>query len=171
VRYDVYDSNETLEAKLMAGNTGYDVVVPSGSFLGRQIKAGIYQKLDKSKLKNYALYDPQILEAVAPSIGQRVCRSLLLGHRRIATTSTRSRSASGQCSGRQLRSAVQAGECGKAAGLRHRHARRAADMLEPALKYIGKDPHTDSAEDYAAVQALFAGIRPFVNTSTRRIHQ
>ena len=47
VRYDVYDSNETLEAKLMAGNTGYDLVVPSGSFLGRQIKAGIYQKLDK----------------------------------------------------------------------------------------------------------------------------
>jgi len=41
VRYDVYDSNETLEAKLMAGNTGYDVVVPSGSYLGRQIQAGI----------------------------------------------------------------------------------------------------------------------------------
>ncbi len=50
--YDVFDSNEVLETKLLAGNTGYDVVVPSGSFLARQIKAGVFQKLDKSKLPN-----------------------------------------------------------------------------------------------------------------------
>ncbi|MCB2654550.1 extracellular solute-binding protein, partial [Listeria monocytogenes] len=50
VVYDVYDSNEVLEAKLLAGKSGYDVVVPSNSFLAKQIKAGVYQKLDKSKL-------------------------------------------------------------------------------------------------------------------------
>ena len=50
VNYEVMDSNELLETKLVAGRTGYDVVVPSASFLARQIKAGIYQKLDKSKL-------------------------------------------------------------------------------------------------------------------------
>jgi len=61
VRYDVYDSNETLEAKLMAGTTGYDIVVPTTSFLGRQIQAGIYQEIDTSKLKNYGNIDPQIL--------------------------------------------------------------------------------------------------------------
>jgi spermidine/putrescine-binding protein len=51
VNYEVMDSNELLETKLVAGRTGYDVVVPSASFLARQIKAGIYQKLDKSKLR------------------------------------------------------------------------------------------------------------------------
>lgn len=52
VVYDVFDSNEILETKLLAGGTGYDVVVPSGTFLARQIQAGVFQKLDKSKLSN-----------------------------------------------------------------------------------------------------------------------
>lgn len=52
VRYDVYDSNETLETKLLAGKTGYDVVVPSATFLSRQIQAGVFRTLDKSKLPN-----------------------------------------------------------------------------------------------------------------------
>jgi putrescine transport system substrate-binding protein len=52
VVYDVYDSNETLEAKLLAGGTGYDVVVPTATFLQRQIAAGVYQKLDKTKIPN-----------------------------------------------------------------------------------------------------------------------
>jgi putrescine transport system substrate-binding protein len=50
--YDVFDSNEVLETKLLAGGSGYDVVVPTGTFLQRQIKAGVFQKLDKSKLPN-----------------------------------------------------------------------------------------------------------------------
>jgi len=54
VIYDVFDSNEVLETKLLAGATGYDVVVPSGEFLGRQIEAGVFQKLDRSKLPNLA---------------------------------------------------------------------------------------------------------------------
>ena len=66
VNYDVYDSNETLEAKLLAGNFGYDLVVPSAMpYLARQIEAGKYLKLDKSQLKNYANLDPQILAAAA----------------------------------------------------------------------------------------------------------
>lgn len=52
VVYDVFDSNEVLETKLLAGGTGYDVVVPTGTFLGRQIQAGVFTKLDKSKLPN-----------------------------------------------------------------------------------------------------------------------
>src|SRR5262245_59463664 len=51
-RYDTFDSNDTLETKLLAGKSGYDVVVPTAFFLERQIKAGIFQKLDKSKLPN-----------------------------------------------------------------------------------------------------------------------
>jgi putrescine transport system substrate-binding protein len=52
VNYDVFDSNEILETKMLTGSSGYDVVTPSGSFLKRQIQAGIFQKLDKSKLTN-----------------------------------------------------------------------------------------------------------------------
>ena len=50
--YDVFDSNEVLETKMLAGGSGYDVVVPSGTFLQRQITAGAFQKLDTSKLPN-----------------------------------------------------------------------------------------------------------------------
>ncbi|KZL04581.1 Putrescine-binding periplasmic protein precursor [Pseudovibrio axinellae] len=52
VNYDVFDSNEVLETKLLAGTTGYDIVVPTGSFLSRQIQAGVFQKLDKDALPN-----------------------------------------------------------------------------------------------------------------------
>jgi putrescine transport system substrate-binding protein len=66
VRYDVYDSMQMLEAKLLAGQSGYDVVFPSLTpFLARQIKAGIYQPLDKAKLSNYAGLSPAILKTMS----------------------------------------------------------------------------------------------------------
>lgn len=66
VNYDVYDSNEILSAKLQAGKSGYDLVFPSASpFLAQQIKAGIYQKLDRAKLKNYAGLDPAVMKTLA----------------------------------------------------------------------------------------------------------
>src|SRR3974377_2301519 len=54
VRYDTFDSNDTLETKLLAGNSGYDVVVPTGYFLERQIKAGVFKPLEKTKLAHPA---------------------------------------------------------------------------------------------------------------------
>jgi putrescine transport system substrate-binding protein len=65
VVYDTYDSNETLETKLLAGHTGYDVVVPSATFLQRQIAAHLYQKLDPSKLPNWKNLWPQIMSRLA----------------------------------------------------------------------------------------------------------
>ena len=62
VVYDVFDSNEVLETKLLAGSTGYDIVVPTGTFLANQIKAGVFQKLDMSKLANSGNLDPAISE-------------------------------------------------------------------------------------------------------------
>jgi putrescine transport system substrate-binding protein len=67
VVYDVFDSNETLEAKLLAGKSGYDIVVPSNNFLAKQIKAGVYQELDKSKLPNYKNLNTALLKAVSVS--------------------------------------------------------------------------------------------------------
>ena len=65
VIYDTYDSNETLETKLLAGKTDYDVVVPSATFLQRQIQAGVYQKLDRSKLPNAKNLWPEVMARLA----------------------------------------------------------------------------------------------------------
>ncbi len=65
VTYDVFDSNEILETKLVTGNTGYDVVVPSLSFLSRQIQAGVFQPLDRSKLSNYGNLDAKLMATIA----------------------------------------------------------------------------------------------------------
>ena len=66
VTYDVYDGNEVLEAKLLSGRSGYDVVVPSASpFMARQITAGVYRVLDKSKLPGWQNLDRRILELVS----------------------------------------------------------------------------------------------------------
>lgn len=65
VVYDVYDSNDVLETKLLAGNTGYDIVVPTGTFLARQIQAGVFQELDKSKIPNWQNLDPDLMAQAA----------------------------------------------------------------------------------------------------------
>lgn len=65
VTYDVFDSNEILETKLVTGNTGYDIVVPSLSFLARQIQAGVFQPIDRSKLANYGNLDPKLMATIA----------------------------------------------------------------------------------------------------------
>ncbi len=65
VNYDVFDSNEILETKLLTGHTNYDIVVPSGAFLERQLQAEVYRKLDKSLLPNLRNVDPEVARAVA----------------------------------------------------------------------------------------------------------
>ncbi|ATE62184.1 polyamine ABC transporter substrate-binding protein [Thauera sinica] len=64
VKYDLYDSNATLQGKLLTGQSGYDVVYPSVEYAGRQIQAGIFQPLDKARLPNLAHLDPVVLKAV-----------------------------------------------------------------------------------------------------------
>ena len=65
IQYDTFDANETLETKLLAGKSGYDVVVPTAYFLERQVKAGVFRKLDKSKLKNLSNVWPDIAKRLA----------------------------------------------------------------------------------------------------------
>ena len=65
VVYDVFDSNDILETKLLAGSTGYDIVVPSATFMARQIQAGVFQPLDKSKLTNLGNLDPSVAAHLA----------------------------------------------------------------------------------------------------------
>ena len=62
--YDIFDTNEALEAKLLTGNSGYDVVVPSNVFLAKQIEAGVFQPLDRSKLPNWNHLDPKLMKLI-----------------------------------------------------------------------------------------------------------
>ena len=95
VVYDVYDSNEMLETKLLAGGSGYDIIVPTDRNLARMIQAGVVQKLDKSKIPNLAnavagdRRAPRHLRSRATNTPSTTCGA----RRRSATTSTRSRSA------------------------------------------------------------------------------
>ena len=89
VVYDTYDNNEILETKLLAGRSGYDIVVPSGPYLQRLIRAGAFLPLDKSKLKNLGNLWPEIDE---PAGGlrsrQRLRRRLHVGHHRASATTS-----------------------------------------------------------------------------------
>ena len=164
VRYDVYDSNETLEAKLMAGNTGYDIVVPTGSFLGRQIQAGIYQEIDKSKLKNYGNLDPQILKALeAFDPGNKYAVPYFWGTVGIGYNVDKIKERLGDnapVDSLDLLFKPENAEKLKDCGISMLDA--PSDMFQTALKYLGKDPHSKSEEDYNAVADMFAKVRPYV---------
>jgi len=62
VAYDVFETNEMLEAKLLSGHSGYDLVVPSSQFLSKQIRAEVYQPLERSKLPNWSHLDPRLMQ-------------------------------------------------------------------------------------------------------------
>ncbi len=95
VTYDVFDSDEMVETKLLAGSSGYDVVVPTMNFLGRQIQAGVFLPLDKSKIPNLKNVDPKMLERIAlQDPGNQFAVPYLWGTAASATTSTRSRPSS-----------------------------------------------------------------------------
>ena len=66
VQYDTYDNNDTLQAKLLTGKSGYDIVVPTTNYAARQIQAGLFQKLDKSLIPNWKNLDPQIMAVLEP---------------------------------------------------------------------------------------------------------
>ena len=125
VRYDTFDSNDTLETKLLAGKSGYDVVVPTGYFLERQIKAGVFLKLDKAKLPNLDNVWPEIARAARHLRSrQPVRRQLHVGHDRHRLQRRQgARGVRHRRQDRQLGHRVQAGEPGAVQGLRRAHAR------------------------------------------------
>ena len=164
VRYDVYDSNETLDAKLKAGNTGYDLVVPTGSFLGQQIQAGIYQKIDKSKLANYKYIDPLILEALKPfDPTNDYAVPYFWGTVGIGVNVDKVKERLGDnapVDSLDLLFKPEYAEKLKDCGISMLDS--PSDILPVALKYLGKDPHTKSEEDYKAAQEMLTAVRPFV---------
>jgi putrescine transport system substrate-binding protein len=164
VTYDVFDSNETLEAKLLAGNTGYDVVVPSGAFLGRQIAAGVFQKLDKSKLPNLANIDPILMKATeAFDPGHEYSVPYFWGTVGIGYNVDKIKAAMPEGAPTDSWDLVLKPEVVskfKDCGVTMLDA--PSDILQSVLIYLGKDPHSEKPEDYAEVQKTLAAVRPYI---------
>jgi len=161
--YDVFDSNETLESKLLAGQSGYDIVVPSNHFLGRQIKAGVFQKLDRRKLTNWDNLDPQLLarlEANDPSNQHSV--PYLWGTNGIGYNVEKVREILGieQVDSWAVLFEPKNLEKLKRCGVAFMDS---ADEVFPSmLNYMGLDPNSTRINDYKDAEHKLQQLRPYI---------
>lgn len=161
VVYDVYDSNEILENKVLTGGTNYDIVTPTGDFLQRQIVAGVYQPLDKAKLPNLAnmwdaimqraaKYDPDNAHSIpymwgTDGIGYNVAKvKEILGEGVVPSLKTIF----------DPEIAAKFKDC----GIYVFDAPR--DVIGSALHYLGLSPDSTSPDDFAKVEELLMAVRP-----------
>jgi putrescine transport system substrate-binding protein len=164
VVYDVYDSNETLEAKLLAGNSGYDVVVPTSQFMKRQIAAGVYQKLDKSKLPNLKNMNADLLKsAEAYDPGNEHGAIYMWGTTGIGYNKAKVEErlgADAPVDSWQLvfdpAYAAKLADCGITL------LDSATDILPAALAYLGIDPTSTDTGDLQKAAELVQGVRPHI---------
>src|SRR5258708_27844252 len=164
VVYDTFDANETLETRLLAGKSGYDVVVPTAYFLQRQIAAKIFQKLDKSKLPNLAnawpavtarlaVYDPGNLYAANYMWGTTGIGYNVKTVEKILGTGAKIDSWDIVFKPDNL---AKFKDCGI-------HMLDSADDIPPAtLSYLGLDPNSTKQADLEKATDLVIKIRPYV---------
>jgi putrescine transport system substrate-binding protein len=163
VNYDVFDSNEVVETKLLAGRSGYDLVVPSASFLQRQIQAGVFQKLDKSLLPNLKNLDADItrrIEVYDP--GNQYGVNYLWGTSGIGYNEDRIAAAMPQAPVDSFAMLYDP------AVIRH-FKQCGVSMLDApdevvgtVLVYLGKDPTSESLDELQAAEKVLLSIRPYV---------
>jgi putrescine transport system substrate-binding protein len=158
-----YDANETLETKLLAGSSGFDIVVPSASYFERQIKAGVYLTLDKTKLPNLKNMDPQLMSRVArhdPGNAHGII--YMWGSNGIGYNEKMVRALMPDAPLDSWRLvldpavAAQVAKCGISV------LDSPAEMLRGVYSYLGKDPNSQSAEDLALAEATLLKIRPYI---------
>ncbi len=164
VRYDTYDNNEALQSRLVSGKSGYDVVVPSTHYASRQIDAGLFQKLDKSKIPNYKYLDPEImslLSSVDP--GNQYLIPWGYGTNGLGYNVTKARHALGDQA--DLSSWSMLFDPNQAAKLQScgiSMLDEASQVFPAVLFYLGKDPNSSNPEDYWAAFEHLKTIRPYV---------
>lgn len=162
--YDVFDSNEVLETKMLAGGSGYDVVVPSGTFLQRQITAGAFQKLDKSKLPNLenmwdvieerlAKYDPEEAYAI----------NYMWGTTGIGINVEKVKEVLGEDAPVDSLALIfdpENMEKLQSCGVHFLDA--PAEVIPAALAYIGENPDAQDAETIEKAEPVLTAIAPYV---------
>ena len=165
VRYDFFDSNESLHAKLIAGKTGYDIVVPGSNWAKSQIEAGLLLKLDKSKIPNLANLDPAIQAQLAKmDPGNEHIVDWLWGYTTVGINVDKVKKALGDQPMPENAwdlvfnpdYASKLKSCGVAV------LDTPSEIMPLALNYLGKDPHSKNADDYKAAGEMLKKIRPSV---------
>lgn len=158
-----YDTNETLETKLLAGSSGFDIVVPSGSYFERQIKAGAFLTLDKSKLPNLKNMDPVLMTKVAhhdPGNAHGVI--YMYGTNGIGYNEQMVKALMPDAPFDSWRLVLDPAVASKVAKCGISILDSPAEMLRGVYSYMGKDPNSQSPEDLAAAEQILLKIRPFV---------
>lgn len=161
VVYDVFDSNEVLETKLLAGGTGYDVVVPTGPFLSRQIGAKVFRKLDKSKLPNISnMWDDIAKRSSIYDPGNEYSINYMWGSTAIGYNEAKikERMPDAPVDSWDLIFKPEIIAKFKDCGIHILDA--ADDILPAALNYLKLDPNSKNPEDLQKAAALMEGIRP-----------
>lgn len=167
VVYDVFDSNDILETKLLAGGSGYDVVVPTGNFLARQIEAGVFQKLDKSKLPNLANMWDVVSERTAKyDPGNEYSINYMWGTVGIGYNTKKVQEALGTDKIDSWDVLFNPETAAKLAGCGIYVLDSASDIFPTVFRYLGIDPNSTSADDFAKAEELLLKIRP----SIRKFH-
>ncbi|MTI14246.1 polyamine ABC transporter substrate-binding protein [Sansalvadorimonas verongulae] len=164
VTYDLYDSNEVLEAKLLSGRSGYDVVVPSHDFLANQIKAGVYEPLDKSKLKNYKNLNPEamkLMEAVDP--GNKYGIPYLWQTTGLAINPEKVREFAGKDAPLDSWALVfDPKYMKKLQGCGVAFIDAPTEIFPAALRFMGKDPNSRRSGDYRKATEMLSKVTPYV---------
>jgi putrescine transport system substrate-binding protein len=168
VRYDTFDSNDLLETKLLAGKSGYDVVVPTGYFLERQIKAGVFQPIDRSKIPNLANLWPEIANRLAAyDPGNRFAVNYMWGTTGIGYNVKKAREVLGADAVIDSWDMVFKPEnLAKFKGCGINFLDSSDDIMSAALAWLGLDPNTSNEADLQKAADLLIKLRP----SVRKFH-
>lgn len=163
VRYDVYDSNDVLEAKLLAGKTGYDIVVPTQYYMARQMQAGLLKPLDKAKLPNLKNLDPALMERLAKyDPGNRHAVIYLWGTTGIGLNPDKIKQRLPNPPAFSLRMLFDPEVVSKFADCGVVTLDAPDELIPAALVYLGLNPDAKDAESLAKAEAALLKVRPHI---------
>jgi len=164
VNYDNYDSNEVLHAKLVAGKSGYDIVVPSAHFAKQQIEAGLFQKLDRAQLSNWGNLDPAILAQMAKvDPGNQYLVDWLWGYVTVGINVAKVKKALGDLPMPENPWSLlfDPKYAAKLKGCGINYLDSASEVLPVALLYVGKPGYSRTPTDYPAAAEMLKKARPY----------
>ncbi len=163
VTYDVFDSNEVLETKLLAGRSGYDIVVPTAPFLERQIKAGVFLPLDKAKLPNLKHMDPEIMQRVsAHDPGNQYSITYLWGTIGLGYNPDMVKKALGTDTIDSWAAILDPENAKKLAKCGITMLDAPTDVYGSVAIYLGVDPNSETPQDLKTVEMALMKVRPYI---------
>jgi putrescine transport system substrate-binding protein len=171
VTYDTYDSNEVLETKLLTGRSGYDVVFPTATNLGRMAKVGVFLELDRERLPNLANMDPGAMQQVAVhDPGSRHAISYMWGTTGLGYNPALVAKVLGTDAIDSWGAVFDPAIASKLAKCGITMLDAPEDVFEAAEIYLGTDPGNEDLQEMAAAEALVTTARPHVRSFDSNQH-